>query len=142
MPLVGPVRTIDVALFDMAMQLSIVWESVGAELTDKMILNVTEKVVHTISIVVRLANVATVQAMPVFDVLHQGWERCATQRTTLIGRHWTNMSLLGASDLPTTLAPVIALLMNLEAVEWEYHTTGGANGKRHSRTLGTRTCVH
>ena len=60
MPLVGPVRTIDVALFDVAMQLSIVWESVGAEQTDKMILNVTEKVVHTISIVVRLASVATV----------------------------------------------------------------------------------
>ena len=60
MPLVGPVRTIDVAFFDVAMQLSIVWKSVGAEQTDKMILNVTEKVVHTVSIVVRLANVTTV----------------------------------------------------------------------------------
>ncbi len=27
------------------------------------------------------------------------------------------------------LAPVIALLMNLEAVEWEYYTTGSTNGK-------------
>ena len=60
MPLVSPVRTIDVAFIDVAMQLSIVWKRVGAEQTDKIILNVTEKVVHTVSIVVRLANVATV----------------------------------------------------------------------------------
>jgi hypothetical protein len=55
---VGPGRTIDVAFFDMAVQFFIAWESPGAELTGRMILNMTEKVIHPTSIVVNLASVA------------------------------------------------------------------------------------
>ncbi len=52
-----------------------------------------------------------------FDVFHQLWVKCVAYLAMLVGRLCTNM-LLGAGDLPTKLAPVIALLMKLEPVEW------------------------
>jgi hypothetical protein len=55
--------------------------------------------------------------MPFFDLFHQPWVKCVAYLTMLVGRLWTNM-LFGAGDLPTKLAPVIVLLMNLEAVGW------------------------
>ncbi len=55
--IVGPGRTIDVAFFDMVVQLFIAWESLGAELTGRMILNMAEKAIHTTSIVVSHANI-------------------------------------------------------------------------------------